>query len=201
MAGRGLSKEEVATTALQILDDVGLADFTMRRLASALGVQPSAIYWHYPNKQTLLAALADRILTERDAGEPDAAWPRRARDEAFRLREALLTYRDGAEIVASTIALGLGSGLATARLVGSLAHSPFSPDIAERAAETMLHFVLGYVSLEQQRLSYDSAGARDGEASMLQDSHDRDRFGFGVDTIISGLQVTADRAVVPGGAA
>ena len=48
--------------ALQILDEYGLPDLTMRRLAGALDVQASALYWHFPNKQTLLAELANRIL-------------------------------------------------------------------------------------------------------------------------------------------
>ena len=35
---------------------------TMRRLGAELGVQPSAIYHHFANKQALLAAVADEIL-------------------------------------------------------------------------------------------------------------------------------------------
>ncbi|WP_233189149.1 TetR/AcrR family transcriptional regulator, partial [Subtercola sp. Z020] len=52
----------VVDAALRILDDQGLPDLTMRHLAAALDVQPSALYWHFPNKQTLLAAVADRIV-------------------------------------------------------------------------------------------------------------------------------------------
>ena len=57
-----LSPDDVVTAALDILDRQGLPDLTMRRVASALDVQASALYWHFPNKQTLLAALADRIV-------------------------------------------------------------------------------------------------------------------------------------------
>src|SRR4051812_46795577 len=56
------SRDDVVEAALRILDDYGLPDLTMRRLAASLDVQPSALYWHFPNKQALLAELADRIV-------------------------------------------------------------------------------------------------------------------------------------------
>ena len=58
----GHHREDVVGRALAVLDDHGLADLTMRRLGSELGVQPSALYHHFANKQALLAAVADEIL-------------------------------------------------------------------------------------------------------------------------------------------
>lgn len=85
--------------SLRLVDDGGLPDFTMRRLATALGVQPSAISWYYPNRQSLLAELADRIIASIRRGDHVGEWTGRLRAEAVALREALLAYRDGAEIV------------------------------------------------------------------------------------------------------
>ncbi len=62
-----LRRGDVLDGAMAILDEFGLPDLTMRRLATALGVQPGALYWHFPNKQTLLGALADKILEDVDA--------------------------------------------------------------------------------------------------------------------------------------
>src|ERR1700712_2461317 len=97
------SRDDVANAALRILDEYGLPDLTMRRLAAALDVQPSALYWHFPNKQTLLAELADRIVATRRAPEQpvDSPWQDAVRAEAGALRDALLSYRDGAEVVSS----------------------------------------------------------------------------------------------------
>ena len=53
---------DVIDRALAVLDDYGLESLTMRRLAAELGVQPSALYHHVPNKQSLLAAVADEIV-------------------------------------------------------------------------------------------------------------------------------------------
>ncbi|MFM2720324.1 TetR family transcriptional regulator [Microbacterium mcarthurae (nom. nud.)] len=183
--GRGHSADDVARAALRILDDDGLADLTMRRLATRLDVQPSALYWHFPNKQSLLAELSDRIVAQAASllrGSGVAA-------EARALRDALLAYRDGAEVVSSTLALGLGSTAARDRLTAAVAAEGFAHDVAARAATTLLHFVLGHVWHEQQRLQYDSVGvvtpgvAHPPEADFL----------FGVDLIHRGLHATAPR--------
>src|SRR5690606_4271755 len=101
-------RESITTAALLLLDDVGLPDLSMRRLAAELGVQPSALYWHFASKQELLAAVADRILAriEADSSPTDSEAVLRV---ARSIRDALFAYRDGAEVVISTYALGLGA--------------------------------------------------------------------------------------------
>lgn len=187
MAPRGHSADDVARTALRILDDHGLPDLTMRRLATALEVQPSALYWHFPNKQSLLAELSDRIVGRMASGDPVDL-----RTEALALRDALLTYRDGAEVVSSTLALGLGSSLAHDRLAAAATRDGFDADTARRAATTVLHYVLGFAWHEQQRLQYDSVGVRaddpvdppgNGAAGLASDD-----FAFGLDLIAAGLR-------------
>ena len=198
MAPRGHSADDVALTALRILDDHGLPDLTMRRLAAALEVQPSALYWHFPNKQALLAELSDRIVGRMASG-PATDLSR----EAHALRDALLAYRDGAEVVSSTLAMGLGSSVALDRLSAPAAAAGFDAGTARRVATTVLHYVLGFVWHEQQRLQYDSAGARpdavarsdagsaaddpaevEGGAAGLAS----DDFAFGLDLIVAGLR-------------
>ena len=76
-----LHKPDVVNTATAILDNYGIADLTMRRLARELNVSPGALYWHFADKQELLGAVADRILAGLDsaAGQfPPLAGLRRA---------------------------------------------------------------------------------------------------------------------------
>ncbi|MDQ1124311.1 TetR family transcriptional regulator [Microbacterium trichothecenolyticum] len=157
MAPRGHSADDVARAALRLLDDHGLPDLTMRRLATALEVQPSALYWHFPNKQSLLAELSDRIVGRMASGPAVDLLV-----EAHALRDALLAYRDGAEVVSSTLALGLGSSLAHDRLASAVAATGADAETARRVATTVLHYVLGFAWHEQQRLHYDSVGVRVG---------------------------------------
>src|SRR5690606_41909477 len=111
-------RESVVDAALRILDEWGLSELTMRRLGAALEVQPSALYHHFANKQSLLAAVADRIQeAARPAPPPATPWYEATLAEAVNVRDSLLAYRDGAEVVLSTRALGLGSDRSEERRV------------------------------------------------------------------------------------
>lgn len=146
-------RDSVARAALALLDEVGLADLSMRRIAARLDVQPSALYWHFASKQELFAELADRITARIPDGGADV------RATARGIRDALLAYRDGAELVLSTYALRLGSSHAQISLEAAL-----GPGSADRAV-AMMHFILGHTTLVQQRMHAESHGAAsaDGE--------------------------------------
>ena len=42
-----LHKRDVVEAAAALLDEYGIADLTMRRLARELSVSPGALYWHF----------------------------------------------------------------------------------------------------------------------------------------------------------
>src|SRR5262245_46920976 len=102
-------RADVVEQALGVLDSYGLADLTMRRLGSELGVQPSALYHHFANKQLLLAAVADEILARGARADRPDAWDDRVVATCAGLRDAMLAYRDGAELVATAYSFGLGA--------------------------------------------------------------------------------------------
>ncbi|UFS58079.1 TetR family transcriptional regulator [Subtercola endophyticus] len=197
------SRDDVAKAALRILDEYGLPDLTMRRLAAELDVQPSALYWHFPNKQTLLAELADRIASRgRTDVSPSAEWMSVTSAEAASLRDALLAYRDGAEVVSSTLALGLGESVPLSRLTSAVRLGGFDDETARRASTALLHFILGHVSHEQQRLQYDSIGVAAGNGGTgnatgtlddaeLTAAEGAAEFSFGVQLFIAGLGALA----------
>src|SRR5580658_2552204 len=70
-----LSKAAVVERGLAIADAEGMEAVTIRRLAADLGVTPMALYWHFRNKEELLAGLADRLWAEIDINvDPAADW-------------------------------------------------------------------------------------------------------------------------------
>lgn len=54
----------IAAAARHLLDKEGAEAVTMRRVAVAVGVTPMAIYRHYPDRASLLNALADEGFKE-----------------------------------------------------------------------------------------------------------------------------------------
>ena len=175
------SRTDVVEHALDVLDRHGLADLSMRRLAADLGVRPSALYWHFANKQTLLAAVADEVLRRGERPVPDGPWEERVTSYAQQLRDAMLAYRDGAELVATSLAFGLGSIDPVARLEALLDEH----ELAEVAARTLMYFVLGHVTEEQLNLQASSAGAIDDDPLSRADT-----FATGLGIVVAGIEAS-----------
>lgn len=182
-------RSDVVDHALCVLDTYGLADLTMRRLGAELGVQPSALYHHFVNKQTLLAAVADEVLARGRHGARPEAWDARAVAVCVELRDAMLAYRDGAEVVATVHAFGLGAGAPYVELLDALSDGGFEDDLARTAARTLLHYVFGHTADEQTHLQAGSVGAIDGEPRESSD------FRLGLALVMDGIRLRqpADR--------
>jgi TetR/AcrR family transcriptional regulator, tetracycline repressor protein len=102
----GLTKTAIVQAALDLLDEAGMDGLTVRALASRLGVQAPALYWHVRNKQALLDEMATRIW--RQVGDVMAAlpadlpWPEVLATYAATVRRELLGHRDGAKAFSGT---------------------------------------------------------------------------------------------------
>lgn len=164
------SKADVVDAALALLDRVGLPDLSMRRLADELGVQPSALYWHVENKQELLAAVSARILApvaESTVVAATVSLGEAARVLGERLHDRLLAHRDGAEVVSSSLALGLVASPLHLALADRYPDAGHAPAVV---ADAVTHFVVGYTFHEQQRTAADAFGvvARAAELTPAQ---------------------------------
>ncbi|MEU4239616.1 TetR family transcriptional regulator [Actinoplanes sp. NPDC026619] len=88
MAAEKLTRAAVAERALSLGDQEGVEAVTIRRLAQELGVTPMALYWHFKNKDELLAGIVDHALAtvraDRSAADP---WQKQLRA----MVEALVT--------------------------------------------------------------------------------------------------------------
>lgn len=184
-----LSRESVLKGAFAILDRYGLADLTMRRLAAELGIQPGGLYWHFANKQTLLAAMADQITGSEQftTGSEETDWRTELQTVSTRLRSALLAHRDGAELVAAGYALRPGSGQPLERMTKIIQQAGLGDHDAAAAAATLIHFVLGHAAEVQAHDQLRRAGA-------LPDDHDQfpdpdAAFTTGLEIVLEGIAV------------
>ena len=187
-----LHKRDVVDAATSLLDCYGIADLTMRRLARELNVSPGALYWHFANKQELLGAVADRILES--VGDVSGGWRDRVAGTCGRLRDALLSHTDGAELVSASFAAGQSDAMARilTQLSGAAADAGVDPTHAELAARTIVYYVLGFTVDEQSRLQWDAAGAElPAEQSVLSDDP-RARFEFGLRLLVDGIAAHSD---------
>ena len=146
-----LTAGSITTTALDILSRYGLGDLSMRRLARELDVQPSALYWHVKDKQELFVLIATRMNAEINARCPLPSDPQVT---AMGLREILLSYRDGAEIMLLGYSIAPGEVTPDALSVESLGHA---------VSHGVMAHALGAVAIEQNRRLFGIESADSGE--------------------------------------
>ena len=174
-------RADVVSHAVALLDQHGLGALTMRRLGSELGVQPSAIYHHFASKQLLLAAVADEILARGAGPRAASSWADRVREVCRELRAAMLACTDGADVVATVWAFGLGASRPSEELVEILTEAGASPELTAVASRTLLHYVYGHAFEEQTAQQAVRAEAAPGRAEPLPE------FDLGLDLVIEGL--------------
>jgi AcrR family transcriptional regulator len=144
-----LRKANVVDGALKFLDAEGLDGLTMRKLGAALNVQGGALYRHFPNKEALLDAVADKLIEGVGDPLPDVPWPDQIHILGDRLRTALLAHRDGARVVAGTYVNGVNTVTATDLAVQVLCEAGLAPTQAGWLAFALFYYVLGHVIEEQ----------------------------------------------------
>lgn len=177
-----LSLPTVLDAARGILDADGLEGLSMRRVAGALEVQPGALYHHVPDKQTLLAGVADLILAE--VQEPIGLWRDAVEGWANSLRTALLGHRDSAELVATARGFRLSRHDTTRHPATLLATAGLSPTEARGAASALLYFVLGHVAEEQARLDWERFHPTDASSAQEAD----EAFALGIRLLLDGVE-------------
>jgi AcrR family transcriptional regulator len=74
------TEERIAETALKLLETGGEDGVSMRRVATAVGITPMAIYHHFADRRALLNFVVDREFTK--YSESQQATPRRGTYES-----------------------------------------------------------------------------------------------------------------------
>jgi TetR/AcrR family transcriptional regulator, tetracycline repressor protein len=206
-----LSREQVLAAALGLLDEAGLEQLTMRRLAAALGVQNGATYWHFRSKQALLEAMADTLLAGLMAGlDTESPWTERITELARRLRRALLSRRDGARLFSAAFfpppnALACGEAM-----IAALGESGLSSRDAAWAADTLIYYVVGHTIEEQLAVALPGSG-HDATARLtgtvdpqrhphmyaalahIPAPHHQEHFDYGLHLIVNGIRADTER--------
>ncbi|GAA3438520.1 TetR/AcrR family transcriptional regulator C-terminal domain-containing protein [Kutzneria kofuensis] len=209
-----LSRQDILAGALDLLDEVGADNLTMRRLATALGVTNGATYWHFASKQVLLAAMAESMLAGVTNGlDRDAPWWEQLTATAHRLHAALKSRRDGARIFAGAFfpepnALAYGE-----TMIGILREAGMSPRDAVWTVDTITYYVVGHTIEEQAAAGLAEDDVPDLRAALdpelhpntlaaiddIPAPHPPEHFDHGLELIISGLRTRLGVEVVSNG--
>ncbi|WP_446033652.1 TetR/AcrR family transcriptional regulator C-terminal domain-containing protein [Streptomyces olivaceus] len=152
---KGITREQIVTAALELLDDQGMDAVTVRALASRLDVRPSALYWHVRNKQELLDEMATEVM-RRVAGAfaavpPGDGWRDDLAAYTRVLRSEYLLHRDGARIFSGTRITDPDVVRMKEPLFERWTASGWKPADADDAIDLFTAFAVGFVIEEQER--------------------------------------------------
>jgi TetR/AcrR family tetracycline transcriptional repressor len=199
-----LKRTDVVDGALALLDAEGLDGLTTRKLGSALNVQGTALYRHFPTKEALLDAVADRVLAGVGDALPAGSLVEQLAHVAQRMRMALLAHRDGARVVAGTYVSGPNTRLVEGVILEALHQGGVPADRAGWIAFALGHYVLGHTIEEQAQAALTASGGWDERSEVLAEqttegfqrdammsalaADPADRFSFGLKLFLDGVE-------------
>ena len=206
-----LTADRVLSGALALADEIGIDDFTIRRLADVLDVKPMTIYHHVPSKEAIIDGMVDVVFSE--IGLPDAAlgWKAAVRGRCASARVVLARHRWAAPYMESRTSPGAATLAHHDAVLGCL-RSGMSIEMTAHAYAMLDAFVYGF-ALQEATLPA-TAGEEMAQLAtemfehfpvdkyrhlaefttqhVMQPGYDfADEFDFGLDLILDGLERAA----------
>jgi TetR/AcrR family transcriptional regulator, tetracycline repressor protein len=134
-----LTKQAVVDCALALGDAEGVEALTIRRIATELGVTPMALYWHFRNKEELLAGVGDQIWRELDTDvDLSAPWDRQLRGLLESLLQVLRSHPCASQLILEGEKQSDAALLASETALAVLHRGGFDPDHAAEITRTAL---------------------------------------------------------------
>jgi TetR/AcrR family tetracycline transcriptional repressor len=156
-SGRGRARtgpvtaEAVIDAALVVIDEDGLDALTMRRLAHDLGVEPVTIYRQLPNKDAILAGVAEKLW--REMAPPDDAassppapadWREQVRGMWLALNGLMQAHPNAIPIIARGGSFSPTAGEGTLGMLSVFRDAGLSPQDAAELLHILSACVVGF---------------------------------------------------------
>jgi TetR/AcrR family tetracycline transcriptional repressor len=188
---RTLDRATIVRTALSLLDEVGIDGLSTRRLAAELGIKSASLYWHFKDKNELLAemsgAMFEECLPAPNVGGGSFDWADWLAEGARAIRRTALSRRDGAQVMAHPRPKVTSGRAVFEENVKTLMRSGLADMECRLAMQTFRRYAIGSALQEQSNKGASAAAGIVGTGE--------DGFEFGLQTFIEGLKVRlAERA-------
>lgn len=146
--GKYQNKQVYLNAALSIIKEHGYEKLTMRQVAQHLNVSPMAIYKHFANKDELLKAVLDEFIARADVLPEQALnWQDWLEYVALKMYGALRTNINWLPLLGS-FEVGENALKITFAVIQRLQDAGFSNEQAMQAYLSMIHLILGAVSIQ-----------------------------------------------------
>ncbi|AXF12849.1 TetR family transcriptional regulator (plasmid) [Paraburkholderia graminis] len=102
-ANKALTRERIVAVAIEQIDQNGLTAFSLREVARQLDVYPTAVYWHVPNRDALLAAVVEATMAGVTPEIGKLSWQDWFRELFRRYRKSVQQHPNVAQLVGAQL--------------------------------------------------------------------------------------------------
>ncbi|MCA9640938.1 MAG: TetR/AcrR family transcriptional regulator [Polyangiaceae bacterium] len=185
-----LSRERILEAALGLANRSGIAGLSMRKLGDELGVEAMSLYNHIANKDELIDALIDRVVSEIELPTTDEHWKAAMRKRAVSAREVFKRY----PWVTALMETRKNPGPAALRyydsVIGCLRRGGFSIAMAAHAFALVDSYLYGF-ALQEQSLPFETPDEANAVAEEMLEELPLKEFPYLTEMIV-------DHAMKPG---
>jgi len=140
----------VLRTAIALADERGVAELSMRKLASALGVEAMSLYYHLPAKEALLDGVVETVVAEIGAAVAEVAdapagdWRADLRQRFLAARRVMLRHPWMPALLVSRRSIPTGVLAYYDGILATMVGAGFSYRVAHRALHAFGSMPLGF---------------------------------------------------------
>ncbi|WP_051466692.1 TetR/AcrR family transcriptional regulator [Actinomadura oligospora] len=162
-----LSRGEIVTAAVALLDTEGLDGFSMRRLGAALEAGATSLYFYVDGKDELLDLAMDEVLGEVPLPGPEVAWREAAAGFAREMRTMLVRHHWVIGLFGTRMAIGPNAMRFSDRFIAVFTSAGFSGRDVARASSLLMSHAVGAAAYEAAyRQATDGLGV--GRSELLE---------------------------------
>ena len=171
-----ISRERVLATALQIADERGLEDLTMRRLGAELGVDPMTVYHHVADKAALFDGIVGHVYSEIEIPPVSGDWSTDLRTIMNAARATLLGHPNVVALLGTRPAIAEPAFDLMEAITSLLLKAGFDELLAADGFDCAGRLVIGHVLAEAGRPPGGEVGGGEVEHHAAQESLAADRY-------------------------
>lgn len=204
MPRAGLTRDKITVAALELVDEIGIDGFSMRKLGPRLGVGPMAIYRHFRDQEDLFDDVAEHLFDQIDLDTLpwEEPWSRLAQRYCHRLLGILLAHPHAVTIFATRPVRSPAAIATGIRMLEVFTSAGFTPANGLRISRSLRELTIGHaLSLAVVRLGSEARSLKpepgDLNYNLLAEAADAtkidDHFDIALTAMIEGFEKLRDR--------